>query len=80
MTASYRCAQCGVTSPKVSGRDALDAVRAGHRLAAHGGLIPDGEEILGGPMAAMRPRVNVLAVLFIGGGLVTFWQWLTHLF
>lgn len=43
---SYRCEQCGVTSPEVYTRRELDELRYGHRVQAHGGFIPDGEVVL----------------------------------
>lgn len=43
---SYRCEQCGVTSPEVYTRRELDDLRHGHRMEAHGGFIPDGEAVL----------------------------------
>lgn len=43
---SYRCEQCGVTSPEVYTRRELDDLRHGHRVDAHGGFIPDGEVVL----------------------------------
>lgn len=43
---SYRCEQCGLTSPEVYTRRELEDLRHGHRMEAHGGFIPDGEVVL----------------------------------
>ncbi|WP_433341675.1 hypothetical protein [Streptomyces sp. CA-253872] len=42
----YRCEKCALTSPQVYTRRELDDLRHEHRVRAHGGLIPDGEDVL----------------------------------
>lgn len=45
----YRCAQCRTTSPPVLTRHELARERNSHRVLAHGGHIPDGEQIVKPP-------------------------------
>ncbi|MEV6565904.1 hypothetical protein [Streptomyces kronopolitis] len=45
----YRCVQCRTTSPPVLTRSALAQERQSHRVLAHGGHVPDGEQIVKPP-------------------------------
>lgn len=41
----YRCDTCGEESDPLTGRE-LDEVQLDHRRRAHGGLRPDGEQVI----------------------------------
>ncbi|MDN3056884.1 hypothetical protein PH213_20480 [Streptomyces sp. SRF1] len=45
----YRCVQCRTTSPPVLTQAALAQERQSHRALAHGGHVPDGEQIVTPP-------------------------------
>ena len=54
----YRCEQCRITSEPAP-RHAVREARAEHRRRAHGGMIPDGEELAALPRRPFRWRTVV---------------------
>ncbi|MBL0778056.1 hypothetical protein G6541_12265 [Streptomyces albidoflavus] len=70
----YRCTQCRETSPPV-GRQELDRIRARHRRVAHGGLIPDGEQVIEEPRVRLvdMPRPQKIACVVLLGFIVFAW-------
>lgn len=64
----YRCRQCRAASPPAS-RDATEAYQQQHRDTEHGGLIPDGEEIVRVPGSIRDPDSRYVSTEAVLGGL-----------
>ncbi|MCM1964877.1 hypothetical protein [Streptomyces sp. G1] len=75
MTYKYRCNTCqaGGSAPT---KASVNELRADHRRTAHGGLIPDGEELTGPPplfpREVLRPYLNLARLGLIALGLICF--------
>ncbi|MEU5091705.1 hypothetical protein [Streptomyces sp. NPDC021356] len=64
----YRCRQCRATSPPSTRKDA-EASRREHRVIEHGGLAPDGEEIVRVPGSTPDPDHRYVSTAAVVGGL-----------
>lgn len=64
----YRCGSCRASAPLSRTRREAEEVRERHRATVHGGLVPDGEELLsvpggvpGGPAGAGADGVRYVS-------------------
>lgn len=64
----YRCRQCRAAS-RPGSRRAAEAYRQEHRDTEHGGLIPDGEQIVRVPGSTPDPDSRYVSTPAILGGL-----------
>ncbi|MEV7722657.1 hypothetical protein [Streptomyces sp. NPDC088184] len=45
MSYVYRCRACRASTPPAATRQAAEQLRDEHRIAHHGGLVPEGDEV-----------------------------------
>ncbi|MGV9755417.1 hypothetical protein ACWDUC_06215 [Streptomyces tricolor] len=64
----YRCPQCRAASPPTT-RQAAEAHRQAHRDVKHGGLVPDGDDIIRVPGSTRDPDGRYVSTAAVLGGL-----------
>lgn len=73
----YRCGECHASSTPVRTLGQVYAVRDMHRDLIHGGLVPDGEQILQPRTRADTPDWRI-ALLVAAGAAASAIGWLIH--
>ncbi len=76
MSYRYRCSACRLTSPRLD-RHGAHQMRAAHRAQFHGGMVPDGEQLVTDTGLSLPAR-RLLVGLAVGGTVLAVANWLTR--